>query len=274
MSQVVVRSVLAAAGLASVMGVTNHAQAQISAPASAQVWDVRFVADTTGAFAASDTATAVGITIMARVGIRPNDSAFGTANLGVSRVGGGEGSFFMTFADPAGGPFMGNAQRGATGEGTDTSGDPLAGHFRAFRGSFGVDGVGENEQNFNGIFGHNPAGNATVTSLVGGRTNGYDGVPVGVATLDAAGNIIGGDYAMVYRLLYIPKPAASRNVTLSWQNLSVTYLFQAQGSFALASPTITPAGFGSGTVSFRVPTPGAAALLGLGGLAAFRRRRA
>jgi MYXO-CTERM domain-containing protein len=267
---------LTAAGAVTGLGLVQTANAQFfGAPASAQVWEVRFVVDSTGAFAAGETATAVGITIEARVGIRPNSSAFGTANFGVSRVGGGEGTFFMTFADPAGGPLVSNAQPGPTGEGVDDNGDPLAGHFRAFRGAFSNDPpfVGSNESPFNGIFDHNPAGNATVTSVVGSRANHYDGTPLGVATLDADGNITGGDFALVYRMLFIPKPAASRTISLSWDNLSVRYLFQINGENALASTAISPDGFTNGSVSFRVPTPGAAALMGLAGLAALRRKR-
>ncbi|MGD9688974.1 MAG: hypothetical protein AB7K52_01530 [Phycisphaerales bacterium] len=47
-------------------------QALAQAPSTAQVWDVRFVADSDGAFAAGPSATQVGITICARVRILPS----------------------------------------------------------------------------------------------------------------------------------------------------------------------------------------------------------
>jgi hypothetical protein len=273
MSRGAVRTLLSAAGIAAATGIISTAQAQ--APASAQRWQFAFVVDSSGPFAASETATAVGITIIARVGIMPNSSPFGTNNLGVARVGGGEGTFFMDFADPAGGPFQSSATHGPTGEGVDTDGNPLAGHFRAFRGSFapqqGPDFVGDNNDPANGIF-SNVGNNARVTSVVGSRSLNYNGTPLGVATLDAGGNIIGGDFANVYRVLFVPKPAAARTISLSWQGLSSRYVFLDVGG----GQTLSTAGpnLANGNVTFRVPTPGAAALLGLGALVGLRRRRA
>ena len=268
MSRGAVRSLLSAAGVATAMGVAATAQAQ--APASAQRWEFAFVVDSSGPFAAGETATAVGITLIARVGIAPGNGS----NFGVSRIGGGNGTFFMNFTDSAGGPFQSRADHGPTGEGVDTSGDPLAGHFAAFRGSFspqqGPNFVGDNDDPANGIF--SEVGNvARVTSVVGSRAFNYNGVPLGVATVDAAGNITGGDFAQVYRVLYLPKVAASRTITLAWQGISGRYIFEDVGGGNTLSTGSGP--LPSGSITFRVPTPGAAALLGLGTLAAMRRRR-
>jgi len=75
-----VSMVVAASGTAIMFAVPALAQA----PATAQVWDVRFVVDSTGPFAAGPTATQVGITMFARVGILPNTTASGTNNFGDS----------------------------------------------------------------------------------------------------------------------------------------------------------------------------------------------
>ncbi|MGE0302502.1 MAG: hypothetical protein AB7Q91_07260 [Phycisphaerales bacterium] len=248
--------------------------ASAQAPSSAQRWEFAFIPDSTGPFAAGESTTAVGITLVARVGIMPNASASGTANFGVSRIGGGNGTFFMNFSDPAGGPFASGVTHGPTGEGNDTNGNPLAGHFAAFRGSFapqvGPDFVGSNLDDANGIF-SNIGDDPRVTSVVGSRQLNFNGTPLGVAQLDGAGNIIGGDFALVYRVLFLPKAAASRNITLSWQNISGRYVFGIQGT---NTQTASSGALANGSITFRVPTPGAAALLSLGGLAAMRRRRA
>lgn len=268
MSRGAVRILVSAAGLAALA-----ATASAQAPASAQRWDFQFVPDSSGAFAQGESTTAVGITLMARVAILPNTSASGTNNFGVSRIGGGNGTFFMNFADPAGGPFASGATYGPTGEGNDATGQPIAGHFAAFRGSFnpqiGPDFVGSNTDAANGIF-STVAGNPRITNVVGSRQFNFNGTPLGVASHDGT-DFTGGDYALVYRVLFLPKPAASRNVTLTWQNISGRYVFAVSGTnaSAAASPAL-----GNGSISFRVPTPGAAAVAGLGVLALARRRRA
>ncbi len=257
MSRGTVRNLLSAAGIAAATATSVMAQA----PASAQVWEVQFVVDSSGPFAAGESTTAVGITMVARVSILANTSATGTNNFGVSRVGGGNGTFFATFADPAGGPFQSSAAPGPTGEAlNDSGGNPLAGHFRAFRGGFAPQGSGgSNADTSNGIYGNNISGNATVTSLVGTRAIGYTG-PLGV-----------NDFVPVYRFLYLPKTAQSREIALGIQGLSARYLHTVNGEFATAAAAVN---LPNQTIRFRVPTPGAAALLGLGGLAALRRRRA
>ncbi len=262
-----VRIVLCAAGLAAL---ASTALAQ--APATAQVWDVQFVPDTSGPFAQGETSTGVAITMIARVGIAANGSASGTRNFGVSRVGGGNGTFFANFSDPAGGPFSSNAGPGPTGEGVDSNGQPLAGHFRAFRGGFAPQGTGgANNDTSNGIYSL-LAGNPRATSVVGSRTIGFDGNALGVAVLDASNQIIGGEYVSVYRFLFLPKIAQSRNITLNISGLSARYIHTDNGGgFATAAAAVN---LPNQSITFRVPTPGAAALVGLGGLAAMRRRRA
>ncbi|MBL8759248.1 MAG: hypothetical protein JNK35_12550 [Phycisphaerae bacterium] len=135
-----VASLLTAAGTAIMFAVPALAQA----PATAQVWDVRFVVDSTGPFATGPTATQVGITMFARVGILPNTSGSGTQNLGVARVGGSNGVFRLTFRDAHAEVMampQGELHRGRTTDIdgrllTDTAGQALAGHFAPFRGGF------------------------------------------------------------------------------------------------------------------------------------------
>ncbi len=269
MNRVFARCVLSAAGLAGAMAVPTVALAQ--APATAQVWDVQFVPDTSGPFAQGETSTGVAITMIARVGIAANGSASGTRNFGVSRVGGGNGTFFANFSDPAGGPFSSNAGPGPTGEGVDAGGQPLAGHFRAFRSGFAPQGTGGfNSDANNGAFSFF-AGNPRATSIVGSRTIDFDGNALGVAVLDASNQIVGGEYVSVYRFLFLPKIAQSRNITLNISGLSARYLHTVNGTFATAAAAVN---LPNQSVTFRVPTPGAAVLAGLGGLVAMRRRRA
>lgn len=313
MSKNSVRFALGAASLAGLAG-SALAQTPTAAPASNQRWDVQFVVDSSGPFAAGPTATAVGISIQARVAI------VGTApagqvwnNYGVSRVGGGSGVFFAEFteADPfwnslptvhGAGPLNVSLDRSATADGhNDVNGQPDAGHFFPFRGGFSPQGTGgANTDPSNGQYINNPSGQSNVselTAVVGTRAVGYDGTPLGVATTDSNGNINGGSYATVYRMIffsrggYIPLalgdpfyggdrrglPGATRNVSVHITNLSATYLFNYQVD-GMGNPTGIASSSKAVTVpitdfSFQVPTPGAMALVGLAGLAAARRRR-
>jgi hypothetical protein len=285
----VVQGLVALAGLASAVSV-----ASAQAPTTAQVWDVQFVVDSAGPFAAGPSATAVGITMVARVGIRENTSQFGTANFGVARVGGNgtaTSGFRMTFVDAlsAGqGLSQGTLGRGNTATGpfadiprTDTSGDPLAGAYFPFREGFSAGGLpnaGENENPFNGNFVTNAAGNPVFTALTLSRSRGWNTVPQpqGVATLDGAGNIVSGEYAPIYRFLYIPREdltlQAVRQIAVTVQGATARYTFDVQGDNGLTSTTNYP--LPTQTFTFTVPSPGAAALVSLAGLAALRRRRA
>jgi uncharacterized protein (TIGR03382 family) len=277
------------------------ASAQVGgAPTSAQVWDVRWIVDSSGPFAEGPSATAVGLTLVARVGIRPNTGViFPTANFGVSRIGGAgspSSGFHVTFSDAlsAGlGLSQGTLQQGATAQGpfaeaprndadgnVPATGQPLAGAFFPFREAFSTGGLpnpGSNADAFNGTLDNPATGTPSFSNLTVDRARGWNTVttPLGVATLDAAGNITGGDYAAIYRLIYIPRedttPQGIRNITMTTSGASARYIFNVSGDFATGSGNFNIPTF---TTTFQVPGPGAAALMGLAGLAAMRRRRA
>lgn len=296
MNKHVVQGLIALAGLASA---ASMASAQ-AAPTSAQVWDVRWVVDSSGPFAAGPSATAVGLTLVARVGLRPNSAVLGSTNLGVSRVGGSGSAtsgFHVTFSDAlsAGqGLSQGTAHAGPTSTGpfgeaiiNDQDGNvpathnPLAGAFFAFREAFSPGGLpnpGSNADGFNGSYSNPATGTPAFFNLTVDRARGWNTVPgpLGVATLDAAGNIVSGDYAAIYRMIYVPRedttPQGIRNITMTTLGATARYIFQVNGDNGLASTTnfVIP----TFTTTFQVPGPGAAALMGLAGLAAMRRRRA
>lgn len=298
MSKNVVLGLVACAGLA---GVASTASGQ-AVGTSAQLWDVQF--RVTGA---GPSTTQVNITILARVGIIGS-----TANLGVARVGGagpaGTAPFTVAFNDALSAGLnlsQGNIARGLTGETrggnvvNDSTGAPLAGAFLPFRGSFAPQGQpfaqGANTDANNGLFQNTgtgaPANNApsagvpTLTNVVLGRSLNYgaDGTQAtGVASVtgNAFTNAVGSDaaeaeYTRVFSITYFPRPDftsnAVRNINVSVANIGVRYTFAASGSNSSASGTFN---LGGRTFSFQVPTPGAAAVLGLGALAAARRRRA
>jgi hypothetical protein len=244
------------------------------APSSAQVWEVRFVVDNSGAFAAGPSATAVGITMEARVTILANTSATGTSNFGISRLGGSNGVFRVTFNDAlsAGqGLNQGSVGQGATGQAfADTSGNPLAGHFSPFRGSFnpqaGPAFLGANSDPNNGV-GNNPATGAPfLTQLVGSRALNYGS--------DGTGAYGNDTFVPVYRMIYFPRPDftgnAVRDIAVAVTGMSARYIHTVNGTFGSAAAAVN---LPNQNFSFQVPTPGAAALLGLGALAGLRRRR-
>lgn len=288
MKKNVVQGLVAVAGLASV---TASVLAQ--APASAQVYDVQFVVDSTGPYAQGPNATQVGITIMGRVGILPNTSAAGTNNFGLSRIGGAGSAtsgFRMVFNDAlsAGlGLNQGSVGRGNTADIdgralTDTSGNALQGHFAPFRGSFNPQVfpafLGSNTDGPNGNVNNPATGAPSLFNVVGSRqfNFGADGTGAhGVATAvdNVPGNLVG-DLVPVYRLYYIPREDTStqavRNITVNVSNIGFRYIYGLNGTNGSAGTgtTIT-----ARTFSFQVPTPGAAALAGLAAIAGFRRRR-
>jgi len=288
----VVRGLLAVTGLACA-ATTVSAQAV----ASNQVWEVRFVVDNAGPFAQGPNATAVGITMQARVALRANTATNGSTNLGISRVGGSPNTsgtgFLMTFADPLDSAANhGTIGRGETGEQfngsgiNDSTGAALAGHFAAYRGSYAPSGSGgSNTDTSNGTFATAANGNQTVTNVVGSRAFGNTnpgnlapsapGGALGAATLNGDGTL-SGEFASIYRFIYTPRfqlgVTFPRDITVTAANMGVRYVFRDQGggNFSAANAVVLPAQ----TFTFRVPGPGAAALVGLGGLIAGRRRRA
>ncbi len=284
MSKNFVRGMLAVVGAASA---ASSVMAQ--APASAQVWDVRFVVDNSGPFSQGINATQVGITMYARVGILANASASGTRNFGPSRIGGN--AFRITFTDAlsaGGGLNQGSVAQGGTADIdgrnlTDTNGNALAGHFAPFRGSFAPQVaplfLGANSEPVNGSANNPATGSPFLTNVVGSRALNYgsDGTLAAgnaVAVDSNAANLVG-DLVPVYRLYYFPRADftlnAIRDVTVNVTNLSARYLHSLSGAFGTAAAAIN---LPNQSFSFRVPTPGAAALVGLGGLVAARRRRA
>ncbi len=294
----VVRGLIAVSGLACVA-----ATASAQAPASAQVWDVRFVIDGAG-----PGATQVGITMLARVGIRSNTATNGTNNFGVSNVGGGTtgtNPFGMTYVDPAGPGVAGpnnrqaSVTRGATGEAlNDNNGNPIAGLFNDFRSGLSPN-VNESTNGDNGVFGVNAGGSPTAGGVVGGRSLAFTsltGPTRGVAQLDANGafvNSFDSEAAAIFRFSYTPRfdsgdgaGSSVRTIRVNLANVRARYIFRVNqngGSFlgsASSSTFILPnsafqqSDANGAFFTFQVPTPGAAALVGLGGLVAARRRRA
>ncbi|MBL8756827.1 MAG: hypothetical protein JNK35_00180 [Phycisphaerae bacterium] len=279
-----VSMVVAASGTAIMFAVPALAQA----PATAQVWDVRFVVDSTGPFAAGPTATQVGITMFARVGILPNTSATGTANFGVSRVGGAPGVFRWRFHDnvaDAATVSQGTIHRGLTMEIDsrqllDTAGHALAGHFAPFRGSFNPQVaplyLGANDDPNNGTFFNVPIGQPQVTQLVGARglNFGSDGSkPVGVATaLDGNPANLLGKLTPVYRLYYVPSAASFGVRTISASVSGMSGRYRHHDFFFDPAAAAVP--LPDQTFTFMVPAPGAGALMVLAGLTWAWRRRA
>jgi hypothetical protein len=267
---------LAIAALA--VGAATTANAQ--APATAQVWDVRYVVDSTGPFAAGPTATQVGITMFARVGILPNTSSSGTTNFGLHRVGGNSGT--LTFRDATAhsvGASQGRLASGQTFEVDglaleDVAGSPLTGHRAPFRGTFapGFPSLGSNTDPSNGLFSNSSIGPISVRSLFGERTGlGVDSFgPLGVASATTADPAtLDGELTPNYRLHYFPTVGLpQRTVVVEITGVSARYR-HAQTSFGIAPAVPIP----DQTITFLVPSPSATALVALPLLTAARRRR-
>jgi len=266
----------------------SAAVATAQAPSSAQVWEVRFVADSTGPLSAGPTATAVGITMQARIALLPNTVPSGQTNLGVSRAGGPDDVFRITANDPAGttGFTHGslahwftdetrrlNPETGAVDpEGvvtllTDTSGEALRGHFAAFRGSFAPQVpplfLGSNAEPNNGLVRTDDQGRPYLTRLVVGRALafGTEGSgALGAATIGPGGELVG-DFADIYRLVYFPDPASSsvRDVTLHATGMTGRYIYNfVGGTFTQVAQAVV---LQNRSVTFTVPAPSAGALL-------------
>lgn len=286
--QAVVAALCGVAGSGSAVSVTLA-----QAPPFAQVWDVRFIADQSGPYAAGPTASQVGITMYARVGILPNTSATGTANFGVSRVGGagsGTTGFRVLFSDGASRVDRlreGFIEPGRTSDIDgrdllDTSGEPLRGHFAPFRGGFGPQEgpqfLGANSSPFNGEF-FNPATTTpALANLIGSRTlhfgsEGTGRVGVAATPTDANPANLIGDLTPVYRLYFTPTPGFSgRVVTGSVRDMSARYLLGlAPTGDGLHAPAVD---LPDREFAFVVPGPGGA-VLGFAAVAAglSRRRR-
>ncbi len=253
-----------------------------------------------GVFQSNASVGRVDITMSARVGLVANTT--GTNNLGVSRIGGAGSAtsgFRMVFNDAvsqAQGLSSGTVSRGDTGGGNATGGGNNFGLFGPFRGTLSGWSVANNASNTdagNGAFNNPATGNVAMFNATGGRTlnfgsptdpnttdsfNGTGG-PVGVGTLNGDGSaFIGPDteFAAWHKTSYVPRedltPAGFRSIAVSVFAQTARYIFKYNsGGSASNSGSVT---VGDQSFSFFVPTPGAAAILGLGGLAIARRRRA
>jgi MYXO-CTERM domain-containing protein len=237
---------------------------------------------------------------------------YGVNRLGGSGVAGSAttnpSGFFLRFADPSvytdASINPHRLERGATGETrggngvNDTNGNPVAGTFMPFRVGFTPTGApfaqGSNTDGNNGAF-YNPASggggpslanDARMGGLTGARGSGFgtDGTttPVGQATLDGNNVINGGEFANYYKLSYFPKPDYSNidaqvyrqvTVTIGGGTASQPRYLHARNTDTTYSSSNGPATPTATTFAFFVPTPGAAALVGLAGLATLRRRR-
>lgn len=233
----------------------------------------------------------VNITLQARVGIARSDGAlFSSVNLGVSRIGGPNvgtnPQFRLSFTDTVAagaGLRQGSVGRGLTGEGNDNAGNPLAGNFSPFRSAFVTggtpdpDNVGRNSDSNNGTF-SNPANGAVVLSGLTASRGFYEGAfggaafPVGSAGVSSDGSLGNTPFGSYYAADYLPNNtiAGARLVGGSSVNQTATYLFAAAGNLGSSSNLFRLPDF---NFQFAVPTPGAAVLMGLGALAAGRRRR-
>ncbi|MFN0011511.1 MAG: hypothetical protein ACKVS8_07695 [Phycisphaerales bacterium] len=294
---------------------TAAAQQFFGAPTNAQRWELRYrierfspsrvlLSDTFNTDAISyDTNVSVGrvdITNQARVGILPN--SIGTANLGVSRLGGGGFGTFgfrMIFIDaPAIGPGgdHGHLERGLTGDGSAAGGEPNRGLFAPFRGAFpewSPAAQGSNTDPANGRFTTYVVGLPTLYSIVGGRFLNFGdgpggdpsddnaplpagagtGGPVGAATIDGAG--LAGEFANYYKVSYFPSDSPDnttpRAVVVAAVDQTARYLFRANGGGLVSSSrdyALPNADF-----TFFVPAPSCGVLLAACGLLAARRRR-
>ena len=313
------KSVLA--GMIAVAGLAAAANAQTTI-------EVRLVVDgqagaPTGipSYLPGATATAVGLTLQARV-----RTATAT-NFGITGVSSTNSSTLNRFShnDASSNGWTGGLQRGSVSA-TDTVGTALFGGFNPYRQFIGSTITFTNNNNWNApngnaVAGQNrfpgatssSSGTGVNASLPGTRTaNGFqsqdannrtqiqaiflsvntsvpDGDPNNPGTVPGAGAptaVAAGEFsawANLYRLVFVPAPNAGtelpgRSVTVSFSgviNFGSAFAFNdTAGSWLLTSTAgLTVSANSPVSATFTVPTPGAAALLGLGGLAAFRRRR-
>lgn len=255
-----------------------------------------------GTFQSDASVGRVDITIQGRVGIVANTS--GLDNLGLSRLGGAGSAttgFRMTFTDVVSRDkslSQGTVSRGNTGSGTATGGGTNFGLFGPFRGTisgWSPSANGSNTDLANGSFNNPATGPVAMFNATGGRTLNFgtpgenygtttdnfngSGAKAGVGTLAADGlSFIGPDteFASWQKTSYVPRedltPQGFRTVAVGVFAQSARYIFKYNGGGGASNgATVT---LGDQSFTFFVPTPGAAAVLGLGGLAIARRRRA
>lgn len=245
-----------------------------------------------------DTNVAVGrvdITYQGRVGILPNSA--GTDNLGISRLGGagsattGGRIFFVDAVSQAGGLNQGTVSL-AVSSGNATGAVPARGLYGPFRGTllgWSPTAGGSNTDTNNGVVSNTATGSPVVYNFTGGRTtnfgnttenygantdgfNGSGGI-AGAATID--GTTLAGDFASYYKISYTPRQDFSANparlINAQAQGQSLRYIFKYNGGGSASNGASV--NLANTLINFAVPTPGAAALMGLGGLTMLRRRR-
>jgi MYXO-CTERM domain-containing protein len=239
-------------------------------------------------------ATRVGLTLMARVRQNNNITTSGVGNYGIAGVNNASSSNPTRFTHNdttfSGGTYQPFGRgRVSTTLGTDSL--PLAGAFsepRNFRkGAIdtpltpGVADIntlntnqagatGTNAPSANGFF---PAAGAQLSGIAAIAYN-LGNTDLGTTSVASLGTF--SPWYNIYRVYFDPKPNASdpvRDVTVSFfgRFFAATRFFGGNYTFggqtgATLDTTVS--------ATFQVPTPGAAALLGLGGLLAARRRRA
>lgn len=306
--------VCAALPLVSLAG-SALAQVGFGAPTSAQRWEVRFrierfspegvlLSDTFNTDAITyNTSASVGrvdITYQGRVGILPN--TFGTANLGISRLGGAGSNttgFRIVFTDQIAKQMtlnQGTVDRGLTGDGNAIGNEPNRGMFAPFRSTLQNWTAAANGSNSNAANGQlfNPATGSPVTAFVGGgRTTSFGdgpggdpsddssplavgqgtGGPVGVATINGAG--LSGGFASYYKASFVPSQgpqlAMARAVTVAVLGQSARYLF-VYNELGRASNGVN-ANLPDVNFAFYVPAPSSGAAMVALGLLSSRRRR-
>lgn len=220
------------------------------APSTAQVWEVAFTPDTTGAAVPGELATQVGITMFARVSILPG--THNTANFGISRVGGA--AFRMTFVDDHAAALGGN--QGSIGRGqtraidgretlVDISGSPLAGMFAPLRGSFQPQVaplfLGSNTELNNGQITNPATGNPFVSNVIGSRAINYGSEGTGPYGTSAL--------VPIYRVVFFPAPGPPRSIRMDATSIGARYLFAVNGSNGSPSTAIT---LPNQSITFRV----------------------
>ncbi|MFN0011148.1 MAG: hypothetical protein ACKVS8_05825 [Phycisphaerales bacterium] len=251
-----------------------------------------------GTFQSDVSVGRVDITIQSRVGIVAG--THNQSNLGISRLGGAGSAttgFRMTFTDIVSRDktlSQGTLARGDTGTGPATGGGNNFGMYAPMRGTFpgwGPNNQGDNLASVNGSLNNPATGTLAMFNATGGRTVNFgspgttsdnfngSGAPAGVGTLNAEGTAFVGpelEFANYYKLTYTPREDLTaqgfRSINVAVFAQSARYIFNYNGS-GQASNGAT-ALIGDQSFTFFVPTPGAAAVLGLGGLAIARRRRA
>jgi len=246
-------------------------------------------------------ATRVGLTLQARLRQNATSTTSGVGNYGIGGVTNPAASNLAKFTHNdttfSGGTYQpfgrgrvgttigfdGLAQAGAFG--AESGRDFRAGAITAISGGGTADvnslrgndpqATGTNADSANGFF---PATGAELRFIQ--ATVPSVGSGLGTSPLFAVGTF--SPWYNLYRVYFDPKPNTSdpvRNVTVSFfgRFLGVTrFVSSPVAQYTLGNPSGLTGGLLDTTVTatFQVPTPGAAALLGLGGLLAARRRRA